>query len=395
MRILVFCDEDLSIAAGGARQVLEFAKALSLDSHTIRIVGPRPAHGHALPQEFAALSFRPISVWRVAGLRPLSFLIASWSVLRQELEAWRPDVLLWFDSPGQIGPLLALSGHPCASVLFVNGLPEEEVQGVWRFPLVRWALRIALKTTARRVQAVVSICGEIVTQMQQAWEIPSERCYVIRNGVDGDRFYPRTHDAARAILGLPVSGPYIGFVGGFFPWHGLETLIEAVAFVRDKVPAATFLLVGDGQTRPALEELVQKRGLADIVRFVGRAEYSQVPLWIAACDVCVVLHRQTRSYPGDSMKLWEYLSCGRPVVTTVGPGYGETVSAIQCGLVTEPDDAEDLARQLVHLLEDPNERGKMSERGREAVLQSHTWRARAQELEQVCLAACAATRRAA
>ena len=61
MRILVFCDEDLSIAAGGARQVLEFAKALSLDSHTIRIVGPRPAHGHALPQEFAALSFRPIS----------------------------------------------------------------------------------------------------------------------------------------------------------------------------------------------------------------------------------------------------------------------------------------------------------------------------------------------
>jgi glycosyltransferase involved in cell wall biosynthesis len=71
------------------------------------------------------------------------------------------------------------------------------------------------------------------------------------------------------------------------------------------------------------------------------------------------------------------------------------VAAIQCGLVTEPDDVEDLARQLVYLLEDPNERGKMSERGREAVLQSHTWRARAQELEQVCLAACAATRRAA
>ena len=42
MRILVFCDEDLSIAAGGARQVLEFAKALSLRTHTIRIVAPQP-----------------------------------------------------------------------------------------------------------------------------------------------------------------------------------------------------------------------------------------------------------------------------------------------------------------------------------------------------------------
>ena len=395
MRILVFCDEDLSIAAGGARQVLEFAKALSLRSHTIRIVGPQPVQGHRLAQEFASLSFRPVSVWRVAGLRPLSFLIASWNALRQELPTWRPDVLLWFDSPGQMAPLLALSGHACASVLFVNGLPEEEVQGVWRLPLVRWVLRTALKTAARRVQGVVSICGEIVTQMQDAWGILPERCRVIRNGVDGDRFQPQSHETARQVLGLQTKGPYIGFVGGFFPWHGLETLIEAVAFVHGKVPTATFLLVGDGQTRHGLQELVQQRGLADIVRFVGRVDWAQVPTWIAACDVCVVLHRRTRSYPGDSMKLWEYLSCGRPVVTTVGPGYGETVEAIGCGLAAEPGDPKDLARQLVRLLEDPDELVKMGERGRMAVVQAHTWGARAQELEQVCIAARAAARRTA
>ncbi|HZC82723.1 MAG TPA: glycosyltransferase, partial [Nitrospiraceae bacterium] len=116
MRILVFCDEDLSVAAGGARQVLEFAQALSRRSHTIRIVAPQPAQGRQLAPEFAALSFRPVSVWRVAGLRPFSFLMASWNVLRQELAAWRPDVLLWFDSPGQMAPLLALSDHACATV---------------------------------------------------------------------------------------------------------------------------------------------------------------------------------------------------------------------------------------------------------------------------------------
>src|SRR5262249_30325321 len=126
MRILVFCDEDLSIAAGGARQVLEFAKALSLRTHTIKIVAPQPAEGHQLAQEFASLSFQPVSVWRVAGLRPFSFLFASWMALRKEMSAWRPDVLLWFDSPGQIAPLLALSNQACASVLFVNGFPEEE-----------------------------------------------------------------------------------------------------------------------------------------------------------------------------------------------------------------------------------------------------------------------------
>jgi glycosyltransferase involved in cell wall biosynthesis len=393
MRILVFCDEDLSIAAGGARQVVEFAQALSRRSHTIRIVAPQPAQGRQLAQECASLSFRPVSVWRMAGLRPVSFLMASWNVLKQELAAWRPDVLLWFDSPGQMAPLLVLSNHACASVLFVNGLPEEEVQGVWRLPFVRWVLRAALKKAACRAQAVVSICREIVTQMQDAWGIPPDRCHVIRNGVDEDRFRPQPHEAARTVLGLPVEGPYIGFVGGFFPWHGLETLIEAVPFVHAKFPSATFLLVGDGQTKLALEQLVQQQGLTEMVRFVGRADWAQVPTWIAACDVCVVLHRQTRSYPGDSMKLWEYLSCGRPVVTTIGPGYGEIIEAIGCGLAAKPDHAQDVARQLIRLLEDPDERIKMGERGRMAVIQAHTWDARAKELEQVCSAAMVARRR--
>jgi glycosyltransferase involved in cell wall biosynthesis len=395
MRILVFCDEDLSVAAGGARQVLEFAKALSLRTHTIRIVAPQPIHGHQLAEEFRTLSYRPVSVWRMAGLRPLSFLIASWKVLRQELVTWRPDVLLWFDSPGQIAPLFALANHDCASVLFVNGLPEEELKGIWRLPFVEWMLRTALKTAVRRVQAVVSICQEIVVQLQDTCRIPSERCHVIRNGVDGDRFHPQPQDTCRNVLGLPAEGPYVGFVGGFFPWHGLETLIEAVPLVREKVPSATFLLVGDGQTRQANEQLVRQLGVTDMVRFIGRADWANVPSWIAACDICVVLHRQTRSYPGDSMKLWEYLSCGRPVITTVGPGYGETVEAIGCGLAAKPEDPQDLARQLVRLLEDPDERMKMGERGRMAVIQAHTWDARAQELERVCSTALAAMRRTA
>jgi len=395
MRILVFCDEDLSIAAGGARQVLELSKALSLRSHAVRIVAPQPAQGHQLAEEFHALSFRPVSVWRVAGLRPISFLIASWKVLRQELVTWRPDVLLWFDSPGQIAPLFTLTNHTCAIVLFVNGLPEEELKGIWRFPFVQWVLRTELKTAVRRVQAVVSICQEIVMQLQDTCRIPLERCHVIRNGVDGDRFHPQSQDTSRNVLGLPAKGPYIGFVGGFFPWHGLETLIEAVPLVREKVPSSTFLLVGEGQTRHAIEQLVQQLGLTEMVRFVGRADWAKVPSWIAACDICVVLHRQTRSYPGDSMKLWEYLSCGRPVITTVGPGYGEMVEAIGCGLAAKPEDAQDLARQLVRLLEDPDERIKMGERGRMAVIQAHTWDARAQELERVCGAALATMRRTA
>jgi glycosyltransferase involved in cell wall biosynthesis len=214
--------------------------------------------------------------------------------------------------------------------------------------------------------------------------VDATRCSVIRNGVDPDHFFPEPQDKIRTELGLNAQGAYIVFVGGFFPWHGLDTLVEAIAIVAKSFPTAQCLMVGDGQTKRALEEQVRQLQLSAHVQFIGRVGSDLVPKWIAASDVCVVLHRQTRSYPGDSMKLWEYLACGRPVVTTAGPGYGDTVEELRCGLSAKPDDPTDLARQLLCLLGDHPLRSSMGERGRMAVVRSHTWASRAAQLDQVC-----------
>ena len=377
--MLVYCDEDLSVAAGGGRQVLELAAALTKRGHDVTIVAPQPiAPIETRPDR---LRLQPVLVLRGGGIRPLSFLLGSVKVLGGVIRTWRPDVLLWFDSPGQLAPLWALRHHECPIVYFVNGLPEEEVQGLWRWAPIRHALSYGLRRAAARAQAVVSVCPEI---FEHFTTMDRERCTVIRNGVDPLHFVPQSHEGARAQLGIEGPGPYIGFVGGFFPWHGLETLIDAVSIVAQSHPDLQVLLVGEGRTKHTLEALVQGKGLAGHVRFVGRVEREAVPTWIASFDVCVVLHKQTRSYPGDSMKLWEYLACGRPVVTTAGPGYGETVEAIGAGLSANADDAEDLARQLCRLLADRALRAVMGERGRSAVLQSHTWAARAAQLEGVC-----------
>ena len=43
MNILVFCDEDLGVAGGGARQAVGFVRALAVRGHELRIVAPRPS----------------------------------------------------------------------------------------------------------------------------------------------------------------------------------------------------------------------------------------------------------------------------------------------------------------------------------------------------------------
>lgn len=387
MRILVYCDEDLSVPAGGARQVLEFVKALASRDHPVMVVAPQPtAEGRCL-RDLGRADVRFVAVVRWGWLRPLSFLLGSLALLSRTVREWRPDVMIWFDSPGQMAPLWALRHHSCPCVYFVNGLPHEEVQGLWRRTPMRQLLSLGLKRVAQKATALVSVCPEVLSGLNRMQHVDAARCAVIRNGVDPDLFVPQSHDKARAQLGLEGTGPYIGFVGGFFPWHGLDTLVESVPLVASAYPGLQVLLVGEGRMKADLENLVQREGLTRHVRFVGRAEFIMVPTWIAACDVCVVLHKQTRSYPGDSMKLWEYLACGRAVVTTAGSGYGDVVESIGCGLAAAPDDPHDLARQILRLLAEPKKRIRMGNLGRASILRAHTWKARAWELESVCHAA--------
>jgi glycosyltransferase involved in cell wall biosynthesis len=237
--------------------------------------------------------------------------------------------------------------------------------------------------SAQQAQAVVSVCREIPQWMQREWGIDAARCRVIRNGVDSSACVSLDKAAARRRLGLSPDRPYIGFVGGFFPWHGLDTLVEAMALVRRDYPTAVLLLVGDGRTKPALEGLVRQRGLEDAVSFVGRVEFDEVPWWIGASDLCVVLHRPVRFYPGDSMKLWEYMACARPVVATAGEGYGDLVETLGAGVSVQADDALALANGLRRLIQNPAAANKMGQSGRKAVLDAHTWEARTVELERV------------
>jgi glycosyltransferase involved in cell wall biosynthesis len=383
MNILVYCDEELGVAGGGSRQVVELVRALATRGHAVRVVAPKPRT--KMDEAFVLGSARLVwvSVLRLPVIRPLLYLVGSAVALFRAMWREKPEILLWFDSPGQIAPLWCSLVLRCPYVLFVNGLPAEELTGLWgRAPirgLVQWALRLS----AQQAQAVVSVCREIPQWMQREWGIEAARCRVIRNGVDPSVCMPRDKAEARRRLGLSPDRPYIGFVGGFFPWHGLDTLVEAMVRVRREYPAAMLLLVGDGQAKPALEALVRQQGLEEVVAFVGRVGFGEVSWWIGASDLCVVLHRPVRFYPGDSMKLWEYLACARPVVATAGEGYGDLVEALGAGVSVKGDDARALAQGLCRLIQNPAAASRMGQSGRAAVLAAHTWEARAVELERV------------
>src|SRR5262249_30299009 len=159
----------------------------------------------ALPQ----IHLQMVSVVRRAGMRPVSFFLNSIRMLKRLVRTSRPDLLLWFDSPGQMAPLWVLRSASCPVVYFVNGLPSDEVRGLWRLAPLLHLLTRSLRLASSQANAVVSVCPEVLGGLRDLEPVDSKKCFVIRNGVDPDRFFPQSHERARQELHLHAPGPYI------------------------------------------------------------------------------------------------------------------------------------------------------------------------------------------
>jgi glycosyltransferase involved in cell wall biosynthesis len=217
--------------------------------------------------------------------------------------------------------------------------------------------------------------------------------FIIPNGIDPEIFRPIPQVEARQKLGLPTDGLYVVYAGGLYFWQGVDVLIHAFARLVKKFSNCRLLIVG-GQDEPnkdAYKRLAHELRITDHTIFVPFVPYEQSALYIAAADVCVAPY--VPSYcehgGGSPLKLYAYLSCGRPVVLS---DLGEFVDAdlvrvSRAGLLVPPGDPEALAEAIGQLLSNPALCSEMGQRGREAILNGYTWDHNAERYSgQMCTA---------
>jgi len=131
---------------------------------------------------------------------------------------------------------------------------------------------------------------------------------VLHYGFDFGRFQEDLDGAAvRRDLGIPPQAFVIGHVGRFHPVKNHPFLVEVMVEVARRVPDAVLLMVGDGPTRPQIEDLVTARGLSGRVVFAGPR--SDVPeIMRAAMDALLV----PSLYEGLSIVAIEAQAAGLP-----------------------------------------------------------------------------------
>lgn len=166
---------------------------------------------------------------------------------------------------------------------------------------------------------------------------------------------------------LPAKDPSVLFVGVLEAEKDPETFVRAAASVCARVPQATFTLVGEGQLRGALEELVVSLGVADSVRFAGRMDNSGVLREMTRASALVLPSRRE----AFGLVLVEAMATYTPCVVTDVGGMPEVITSRE-GFVVGSGDISGIADAVSTLLEDRTLCDQMGRNARERAVQLYS-----------------------
>ncbi|MGE3841514.1 MAG: glycosyltransferase family 4 protein [Vicinamibacterales bacterium] len=249
--------------------------------------------------------------------------------------------------------------------------------------LQRWRAARILRENLRTADSVICVSEQAKARAVDAWSVPPDRIAVFSNGVDLERFRPdaEARRAVREKLGV-TDEPVIVFVGTFFKWHDVGTLLQAFTTARTRTPRARLVLVGDGIERPAFERLSGVLGLADSVHFLGLINHLEVPRVLSAADIAVAPYpAMTHDLWLSPLKLFEYMAAGLAII---GSRVGQVANVLtheQSALLVAPGDAAALAAALDRLIVDPALRQRLGAQACEHAVARHSWARYAEKLE--------------
>ena len=206
--------------------------------------------------------------------------------------------------------------------------------------------------------------------------IAPERVSVVHCGMDHATF---RHDPTAGKSAVPT----IVFLGRLRRYKGVDWVMRAIPRVRDRVPGARLVVVGDGPFRAELEQSARRLGVGEAVEFRGFLPRAEKVLALQQAWALV----QPSPKEGWGLTVVEAGACGTAVVAADSPGLRDSVRDDETGLLVPYGDDGRLAGALIRVLEDGALRARLESAGR-AWAARFDWQDSARRSLDVLLKAC-------
>ena len=166
----------------------------------------------------------------------------------------------------------------------------------------------------------------------------------------------------------------VGYLGVIGKQEGIPYLLEAAHYIRNELHRddICYGIVGGGTSLEELKTLSVSMGIDDIVTFTGRAPDDVMLDYLNTADICVNPDEYNPMNDKSTMnKVLEYMALGKPIVQfdlTEGK-----YSAKEASVYANPNDAVDMGKKIVELLDNPQKRQEMSVYGRKRIVEELSW----------------------
>jgi phosphatidylinositol alpha-1,6-mannosyltransferase len=289
---------------------------------------------------------------------------------------------VWF---GAAAPLGLMAAHLRSSAGVRRTVATTHGHEVW------WARTPGPRAALRRIgdtNDVLTYLGTFTRDRIGRALSPAARDRMVQltPGVDDATFHP-------GVDGTPVrtehglgDRPVVVCVSRLVQRKGQDMLIRSLPAVRQAVPDAALLVVGDGPHRGALERLTRELGLRDAVVFTGAKPWAELPPYFAAGDVFAMPTRTRKAgfeVEGLGIVYLEASATGLPVVAGDSGGAPDAVQDGTTGYVVDGRSTDAIAGRVSALLLDKDLADRMGAAGRRWVEQEWRWDDLARRLESL------------
>jgi colanic acid/amylovoran biosynthesis glycosyltransferase len=202
---------------------------------------------------------------------------------------------------------------------------------------------------------------------------PAEKLVVHHLGVDTTKLVPAP---------VRMREPIVLFVARLVEKKGLTYLLRALGARGRTGDEVTLVVIGDGPLRLQHEKEAAQLGVK--CNFLGGQPNHVVHDWMRRAQVLALPSVRAKSgdREGLGVVLCEAFALGLPVVAFDSGGIGDAVRE-GCGLLAHEGDSEDLARQLMLLLENEDLRAKLAANARRHAVQNFDLAKQTEMLEQL------------
>lgn len=266
-------------------------------------------------------------------------------------------------------PVVATLHHP---ITRDRRLAMAEAKHYKKITTARWFSFLGMqKRVSRRLHEILTVSESSARDIAGDFGVDPERIITIPLGVDTERFHP---DRKR------VKGRIVTIASADQPLKGVPVLLRALATIRQTHPEARLTLVSKLKKDGEAAKLIGELGLTDAIDVVSGVDDDELARLVGTAEIACV----PSMYEGFSLPAVEAMSSGCALVASAAGALPEVVGEdSSAGLLVPPGDDAALAATITSLLDDDQERERLSRGARARVMERYSWAAVARRTAHV------------